>query len=191
MSARTAARASTGMLQDKALKHHALHAARASTGRLQDQPLKHPARHARQASTGRKQEDPVKHRARRVPRTRSRLLRALLRPPALVLQASVVTPAQEHAQRVLQASTNLKQAIVNARTAVRASTGMLQDKALKHLARPAARASTGRKQEDQMKHRARLVPRAPTHLLRAVLRPPAFVMQASVGTPAQEHAQRV
>ncbi len=92
-------------------------------------------------------------------------------PLALATQATVATPAQENAQRVLQASTNLQQAMVTARTA--------------------ALASTGRKQEDQMKHRARPVPRTRARLLRAVARPPAFVMQATVATPAQEHAQRV
>jgi hypothetical protein len=163
----------------------------ASTGLLQDNPPKHPAWPAARASTGRKQEDQMKHRARLVPRAPTHLLRAVLRPPAFVMQATVASPAQEHAQRVLQASTNRQQAIVNARTVERASTGLLQDNPLKHPAWPAARASTGRKQEDQMKNRARLVPRAPTHLLRAVLRPPAFVMQASVASPAQEHAQRV
>ena len=80
------------------------------------------------ASTGWEQEDLLKHPARPVLRTRSRLLRALLRPPAFVLQASVATPAQEHAQRVLQASTNLLQAMVIARPAAQASTEMLQDK---------------------------------------------------------------
>ena len=46
-------------------------------------------------------------------------------PPALATQATVATPAQEHAQLVLQASTNLQQAMVIARTAARASTEML------------------------------------------------------------------
>ena len=101
MSARTTARESTGLLQDKALKHPARPAARASTGRLQDQPLKHPARHAVRASTGRKQEDPVKHRARLVPRTRSRLLRALHKPPAFVMQATF-HPMALRARRVRQ-----------------------------------------------------------------------------------------
>jgi hypothetical protein len=189
VSARTAARASTGMLQDKALKHHARPAARASTGR--------------------KQEDPVKHRARPVPRTRTRLFRAALRPPAFVIQVSVATPAQGHAQRVLQASTNLHQAIVDARTAVRASTGMLQDKALKHHALHAARASTGRlqdqplkhparharqastrrKQEDPVKHRARRVPRTRSRLLRALHKPPALAIWARQDL-MEDHARR-
>ena len=85
VNARTVERASTGLPQDKPPKHPARPATRASTGRLQDQPLKHPARHAARASTGRKQEDQVKHRARLVPRTRTRLLRAVLRPPAFVM----------------------------------------------------------------------------------------------------------
>jgi hypothetical protein len=92
VSARTAARASTGMLQDKALKHHARPAARASTGRKQEDPVKHLARLVSWASTEQKQEDPVKRPARPVPRTRTRLLRALLRPPAFVIQATLVTP---------------------------------------------------------------------------------------------------
>jgi hypothetical protein len=165
-------------------------ASRGSTGMVQDKPLSHPARHVVRGGTGWEQEDPVKHPARPVPRTRSRLPRALLRPPAFVLQASVATPAQEHAQRVLQASTNLQQAIVSARTAARASTGLQQDKALKHPALHAARASTGWKQEDPVKHRARLVPRTRSRLLRALQKPPAFVMQATRAPPAQEHVQR-
>ena len=74
-------------------------AARGSTGMLQDKPLKHPARCAVRGSTGWEQEDPVKHRARSVHRARTRLLRAVLRPTALATQATVETPAQEHAQR--------------------------------------------------------------------------------------------
>ena len=77
-----------------------------------------------------------------------------------------------------------------ARPAARASTGLLQDKALKHPARTAVRESTGWKQEDLAKHPARCVPRTRTRLLRAVLELPAIVMQATVGMPAQEHAQR-
>ena len=45
--------------------------------------------------------------------------------PALVTQAMMTTPAQEHAHLVLQASTNLQQAMVFARIAARASTEML------------------------------------------------------------------
>ena len=174
---------------------------RASTGPKQEDLVKHPARPAARASTGRKQEHLVKHPARPVPRTRPRLLRAVLRPPAFVMQALVATPAQENAQHVLQASTNRQKAMMNARTAARASTGLpqdkppkhparhatrastgrLQDQPLKHPARHAARASTGRKQEDLVKHPARPVPRTRTRLLRAVLRPPAFVIQARRG----------
>ena len=79
--------------------------------------------------------------------------------------------------------------MVIARTVARGSTGMLQDKPLRHRARPAARASTGWKQEDPLRHRARSVPRTRTRLLRAVLEPHALAMQATVATPAQEHAQ--
>ena len=111
------------------------------------------------------------------------------------------------AQRVLQASTKLQQAmeIVRpvgraitqdkpvkhpARAAARASTGLLQDKLLNHPARRAAWGSTGREQEDPLKHRARPVPRARARLLRAVLEPPALATRATVVTPEQGHAQR-
>ena len=134
----------------------------------------------------------------------------MLEPHALATQDTVATPAQEHAQRVLQASINLQEAMVIARTALRASTGLtrdkrlkhrarpaawastgsLQDKRLKHRARPAARASTGWKQEDLLRHPARHVPRSRPHLLRAVFEPHALARQATVGTPAQEYAQR-
>ena len=96
--ARTAARGSTGMLQDKPLRHPARRAVRGSTGWELEDPVKHPAWIAEQGSTGWKQVDPLKHRARPVLRTRSRLLRAVLEPPALATQATVGTPAQEHAQ---------------------------------------------------------------------------------------------
>ena len=96
--ARTVLRASTGLLQDKPLKHLARSAVWASTGLLQDNPLRHRARPAARASTWWKQEDPLRHRARSVPRTRTRLLRAVLEPHALAMQATVATPAQEHAQ---------------------------------------------------------------------------------------------
>ena len=86
----------------------------------------------------------VKHPARHVSRTRARLLRAVLVPPALATQATVATPAQEHAQRVYQASTNLQQAMVIARTVLRASTGILQDKPLSHPAWRVTRESIGR-----------------------------------------------
>ncbi len=133
----------------------------------------------------------------------------MLEPHALAMQATVATPAQEHAQRVLQASTNLQEAMVIARTVLQASmgllrdkplrhrarpaawasTGLLQDKRLKHRALPAARASTRWKQEDQLRHRARSVSRTRTRVLRAVLEPHALAMQATVETPAQEYAQ--
>jgi hypothetical protein len=70
------------------MKHRARPAARASTGSIQDRSLKHRARPAAQASTGLLQDKPLKHRA-------------------LATQATVATPAQEHAQRAEQASTNL------------------------------------------------------------------------------------
>ena len=72
-------------------------AARESTGMLQDKPLKHPARCVVRGSTGWKQGDPVKYPARPVPRSRARLLRAALGPPVFVMQATRATPAQEHA----------------------------------------------------------------------------------------------
>ena len=167
--ARTATRGSTGMLQDKPLKHPARRAVRGSTGWELEDPVKHPAWIAEQGSTGWKQEDPLKHPARSVRRTRTRLLRAVLEPRALATQATVETPAQEHAQRASQARTNLQEAMV--------------------AARPAARGSTGWEQEDPVKHRARPVPPTRTRLLRVALVPPAFVMQATRATPAQEHAQ--
>ena len=40
------------------------------------------------------QEEPVRHPARHVPRTRPRLLRAVLEPPALATRATVATPGQ-------------------------------------------------------------------------------------------------
>ena len=98
---------------------------------------------------------------------------SVLKPSARVMQAMGVTqatgfsPAREHAQRVLQASTNLQQAMVIARTALRASTGLIQDK--------------------PRQHRARTVPRTRIRLLRAVRKPPALATQATVATPAQEH----
>ena len=100
-------------------------AARAGTGMLQDKPLKYPAR--------------------AVLRTRTRLLRAVLVPPALATQATVATPVTHtlHALRVQRASTNLQQAMVIALAAARANTGMLQDKVLSHPAWRAARESIG------------------------------------------------
>ena len=70
------------------------------------------ARTALRASTGPLQDNPLRHPARHVPRTRTRLLRAGLEPHALAMQATVATPAQEYAQRVLQASTNQQEAMV-------------------------------------------------------------------------------
>ena len=142
------------------------------------------ARTASQAST-----ELVQKSARHVPRTRTRLLKAVLGLIVLATQATVAMPKQEAAQRVSQASTNLQESIMIARTVSRASTGMLQDKLLKHHARTAARASTGRAQEDLLKLPAQRVPRTRTRLLRAVLEPPVLATQATVGTPAQEHAQ--
>ena len=98
--ARSVGRASMGLVQDKPVKHPARAAARVSTGLLQDKPLKDRARRAARASTGREQEDPLKHRAQPVPQARARLLRAVLEPPALAMQATVATLAQEIAHRV-------------------------------------------------------------------------------------------
>ena len=95
--ARTATRASTGIQQDKSLNHPACPAARGSTGWEQEDPVKHLARPAARGSTGMQQVKQTRHRARDVPRTRSRLLRAVLKPPALVMQVMVATPAQGHA----------------------------------------------------------------------------------------------
>ena len=81
--------------------------------------------------------------------------------------------------------------MVIARTAARGSTGMLQDKPLKHRARRVVRGSTGWEQEDPMKHRARPVPRARTRLLRALLVPLALATEGTRATPALEHAQCV
>ncbi len=134
----------------------------------------------------------------------------MLEPHALATQDTVATPAQEHAQRVLQASINLQEGMVIAQTALRASTGLLRDKPLKHRARPAAwastgllqdnplnhrarpatRASTGWKQEDLPRHPARHVSQSRPRLLRVLLEPHALARQATVGTPAQEYAQR-
>jgi hypothetical protein len=98
--ARTVARGSTGMLQDKPLRHLARRAARGSTGWELEDPVKHPAWIAERGSTGWRQEDLLKHPARPALRTRTRLLRAVLVPPALATQATVETQPQEHAQRV-------------------------------------------------------------------------------------------
>ena len=84
-------------------------ATRARTGLLQDYPVKHRARAAARASTGLLQDKPLNHRAWPAPTTRTRVLRALLRPPARAMQATAAMPAQEHAQRAEQASTNLQQ----------------------------------------------------------------------------------
>ena len=97
--ARTVARGSTGMLQDKPLRHPARRAVRGSTGWELEDLVKHPAWIAERGSTGWKQVDPLKHPARPVLRTRTRLLRAVFVPPALATQATVETPAQEHVQR--------------------------------------------------------------------------------------------
>jgi hypothetical protein len=119
------------------------------------------ARSAARASTGLLQDKQLNPHALPVPRTRTRLLRAVLKPSARVMQATGVTqatglsPAREHAQRVLQASTNLQQAMVIARTAARASTGWEQEDPMKHPARLVVRASTGLLQHKQLNHRAR------------------------------------
>ncbi len=57
---------------------------------------------------------------------------------------------------------------------------------MKNRARPAERASTGMLQDKRLKHRVRAVARTP----RAVLHPPVFVTKATVVMPAQEYAQR-
>ena len=116
------------------------------------------------------QDKPLRHPARSVLRTRPRFLRAALEPHARAMQATVGTRAQEHEQRVLQASTNLQEGMVLARTALQASTGLLQDKLLRHPARP--------------------VLRTRPRLLTAVLEPHARAMQATVATRAQEYAHR-
>jgi len=188
--ARSAARASTGWEQEDPPKHPARPAAWASTGWKQEDPTKHRALPAARASTGWKQEDPLKHRARGVPRTRPRLLRAVVEQTALAAQATVGTPAQEHAQRAEQASGNLLSAMVIARNVARASTGTPQAKPLRHPALPAVWGSTGWEQEDPVKHRARVVPRTQPRLLRAELEQIALATQATVGTRAQEHAPR-
>jgi hypothetical protein len=54
---------------------------------------------AARARTGPLQEEPLRHRARHVPRTRPRLLRAVLVPPALATWATVAMPAQEIARK--------------------------------------------------------------------------------------------
>ena len=72
--ARLVARASTGLLPDKPLKHRARLVARASTGMVQDKPLKHHARCAVWASTWSQQEERMKHRARIVPVASTELL---------------------------------------------------------------------------------------------------------------------
>ena len=80
--------------------------------------------------------------------------------------------SQRIAQRALQASTNLKQAMVIARTASLASTGSPQDK--------------------QLERPVRSVSRTPTRLLRAVLVTPALATQGTVATPVTHtlHALR-
>ncbi len=128
------------------------------------------ARTAARASTGLLQDKPLRHRARHVPRTQPRLLRAVLVPPALAMRATVATHEQGIAQRAKQASGNLQETMLLARNAVRASTGRLQDKPLRH--------------------RARHVPHTRTRFLEALLRAPALALRAMVATPAQGIAQR-
>jgi hypothetical protein len=116
------------------------------------------------ASTGPLQVKPLRHPAQTVPRTRSRLLRALLEPHAFAMQATVATPGQGLAQRAQQGSGNLQETLLIARTAVRASTGPLQDKPMSHPARPVSWASTSWEPEDPVKHPARPAERASTDL---------------------------
>jgi hypothetical protein len=82
----------------------------------------------------------------------------MIKPTAFATQATRATLAKEHAQRAQQASTNLQQAMVIARTAVRASSGWKQEDPMKHRARPAARASTGLLQDKPLKHCAPATP---------------------------------
>jgi hypothetical protein len=93
---------------DKLLRRLARPAVRASTVWEREDRVKHRARLAARASTGREREDPLKHHARRVPRTRPRLLEAVLVSPVFAAQATVGTPAQGFAQRVREARTNLQ-----------------------------------------------------------------------------------
>jgi hypothetical protein len=92
------------------------------------------ARTATRASTGLvkgKQLKLEQHRAFPVRTTRTRLKEALGRPTASAIQATRATPAQDHAQRVMRESIKLLQDLMLARTAARASTGLIVDKQLK------------------------------------------------------------
>ena len=91
-------------------------AARASMVLLQDKPLKHRARPAARASTEWEQEDPLNHPARPVPRTRSRLLRVVLKPPAGVMRA-IRGLTEARAQHAWQESTRSQPDQPIARTA--------------------------------------------------------------------------
>ena len=91
-------------------------AARASMGLLEDKPLKHRARPAARASTEWEQEDPLNHRARPVPRTRSRLLRVVLKPTAGVMWA-IRGLTEARAQRAWQERTSYQPDRPIARTA--------------------------------------------------------------------------
>ena len=114
--ARTALRASTGILQDKRLRHPVRPVARASTWWKSEDLVKHPARPASRASTEWEQEGRSKHHARPVPRTRTRLLRVVLQPHAGVMWA-IRGLTEAHAQRAWQESTRHQQDRPIARTA--------------------------------------------------------------------------
>jgi hypothetical protein len=58
------------------------------------------------------------------------------------------------------------------------------------LALTAVRASTGRLQDKPLRHRARHVPRTRTRFLEALLRPLALATRATGATPGQGIAQR-
>jgi hypothetical protein len=100
------------------------------------------------------------------------------------------TQQEEAVQYAQKGSTNLQREMVTARTALRASTGLLQDKPLKHPALPAVWGNTAWEQEDPVKLPAQPVPRTRFRLLRAELEQTAPATQGTVVTPAQEHAQR-
>ena len=89
---------------------------------------------------------------------------------SLATRDMVATQAGGIAQRAQQVSTKRKLSMVVARTALRARTGMLQDK-------PIIR-------------RAPHVPQTRPRLLAALLNPTALATRATVATPAQDLAQR-
>ena len=84
------------------------------------------ARTAARASTGMLQDKPMKHRARPVPRTRTRLLRAVLVQPALATVA-IQDPMEGTALSVRQESTRHQTDQVTAATVYPAHTLNHQD----------------------------------------------------------------